>query len=664
MIVAYRNREIRMKVRVFMYIGILASALAAGMVAAAADAPPGTGDELRAGPYLALLPGPYDGYTRFSQYVVVRDGTRIAIDIYRPTKNGVLHTEKLPVVWSQDRYLRAVIFKGRLYTHLYQSPALFTLLRHGYVIATADVRGSGASFGATDGWFTPKEAQDSYDITEWLAAQPWSSGKIGMAGRSYLGITQYFAAGETPPSLKAIMPESAMFDSYDSLYPGGIFGDWWTFSWSTMVNSLDISAPLSPDWRTVAIAQRSGAIDEAQIRACFEMLECPGFRGPVAPVDEDTDGQLLARAIEEHKSAPTVTSMATRAVFRDSNADGAAIPTHIERSPGLRIEGIARSHIAAYHVGGWFDIFVRDTLRWHRNWPNSSKLIIGPWYHDGTAHFDIAGEYLRWFDHWLKGIDNGITNEPPITYFTMGAPEGRAWRTSKIWPLANQRVTRFYFEPGKTGTVSSRNDGGLSAKLPNKLGATDAYTVDYSTSVGVDTRWTSAVGGGLGLPPYAHMRENDQKGLTYTTEALSAATEVTGHPVVHLWVTSSAPDVDVFAYLEEVLPDGTSKYITEGMLRGSHRATAPAPFDNLGLPYHRSNAADVHPLTPGEPAEFVFDLQPTSILFHAGDRIRITLTGADKDTFDTPTQTPAPTIEVERGGAHASYVELPIIPQS
>ena len=301
-----------------------------------ADAPSSAGDELRPGPYLAYLPAQYDGFVRFSQYVAVRDGTRIAIDIYRPTKNGVLHTEKLPVVWSQDRYERAVINNGRLYTHLYQSPAFFTLLRHGYVIATADVRGSGASYGITDGWFSPKEAQDSYDITEWLAAQPWSTGKIGMAGRSYLGITQYFAAGEAPPSLKAIIPESALFDSYDAMYPGGIFGDWWVYSWSTMVRSIDISAPLPPDWRAIAGAQRSGAIDEAQVKACFEMMECPGFHGSIAPVDEDTDGQLLARAIEEHKAAETTISMARRAVYRDSRVDGAAIPNHIKRSPGLR----------------------------------------------------------------------------------------------------------------------------------------------------------------------------------------------------------------------------------------------------------------------------------------------------------------------------------------
>ena len=128
-------------------------------------------------------------------------------------------------------------------------------------------------------------------------------------------------------------------------------------------------------------------------------------------------------------------------------------------------------------------------------------------------------------------------------------------------------------------------------------------------------------------------------------------------------VTSSAADVDIFAYLEEVLPDGTSQYVTEGQLRASHRSLATAPYDRLGLPYHRGFAADMRPLTRGEMTELVFDLQPTSILFHGGNRFRLTITGADKDTFDTPIQSPSPVIAIARGGSNASYLELPIIPQ-
>jgi hypothetical protein len=625
---------------------------------------PGTKDNLRPGEYLAASAAPYDGFVRSAEYVTTRDGTRIAVDYYRPTHQGVLHTEKLPVVWTQDRYLRAVIADGHLYNFLYQHPYLFTLLRHGYIIAAADVRGAGASFGATEGWFAAKEAEDAYDVTEWLASRPWSSGKVGMTGRSYRGISQYFAASQMPPSLKAIIPEMAYFESYDVVYPGGIFGDWWIYSWSTGVHSQDTSAPLEPDFRKAVEAGRAGAIDPQRVSACFEMLNCQSLpRGSVAPVDEDVRGDLLARATEEHKSAKTTFSIASRAQFRDSRVEGDSIPTHVLRSPGLRLDRITASHVAAYHIGGWYDGFTRDTLLWYRNYPHNSKLLMGPWFHPASGQLDMAGEYLRWFDHWLKGMNNGIMDEPPVTYYTLGAPTGHQWKTSAVWPLANQRLTRFYFQAGKTGSVASGNDGGLSAQAHGKAADRDAYTVDYTASVGIDNRWTWTGAGGIGHQPYLHMRDNDEKGLTYTSPALPSATEVTGHPIVHLWLTSSAADVDVFAYLEEVLPDGTSQYVTEGQLRASHRALARAPYDRLGLPYHRSFAADSRALAPDELTELVFDLHPTSILFHAGNRIRLTITGADKDTFDTPIQSPPPTIFVSRGGAAASYVELPIIPQ-
>ncbi len=149
--------------------------------------------------------------------------------------------------------------------------------------------------------------------------------------------------------------------------------------------------------------------------------------------------------------------------------------------------------------------------------------------------------------------------------------------------------------------------------------------------------------------------------MTYTTEPLASAIEVTGHPVAHVWLTSSAPDVDTFVYLEEVQADGSVHYVTEGQIRASHRALADPPYDRMGLPYHRSFKEDVRPLAAGEIVELAFDLQPTSILFPKGSCIRITITGADRDNFDTPITWPAPTIGILHGGTHASYVVLPII---
>jgi uncharacterized protein len=630
--------------------------------AAASDHGPGQEDDLS--PYLSLSGAPYDGYIRFSKYVVVRDGTRIAVDYYRPTRHGALHEKKLPVIFTQDRYLRATIAGGHLYTRLYHFPVMFTLLTHGYVIADADVRGSGASFGHTDGWFGPKEAEDAYDVIEWLAARPWCSGKVGMTGRSYRGIAQLFAATQAPPALKAIVPEMAYFEGYDSIYPGGIFGYWWVYSWSTIVRAQDISAPLVPGWRSAIAAGRIGAISAARVRACYEMLNCPPEpMGPVAPVDSDTDGRLLAEATEEHKGAPTTFAIASRAQFRDTIVGHDPTSTQMLRSPGLLLPKLAASHVAAYFVGGWYDGWTRDTLLWYRNYPNPRKVLIGPWYHPATGHVDFAREYLRWFDYWLKGIDNGVMREPPITYFVLGAPKGHQWRTSYAWPLPNTKRTRFYFQQGRTGSINSMNDGGLSAVIPPVSTAHDAFTINYTATVGINNRWTLTGAGGSGAQPYQYMRENDAKGLTYTTAPLKFPTEVTGSPIVHLWLASSSTDVDIFAYFEEILPDGTSQYVTEGKLRASHRALEVAPYDNMGLPYHRSFTTDIRPLVPGRMTELVFDLEPTSILFHTGNRIRLTITGADKDTYDTPIQKRAPTLWISRARQHASYVDLPIIPQ-
>jgi putative CocE/NonD family hydrolase len=158
------------------------------------------------------------------------------------------------------------------------------------------------------------------------------------------------------------------------------------------------------------------------------------------------------------------------------------------------------------------------------------------------------------------------------------------------------------------------------------------------------------------------MTPNDEKALTYTTSPLSEDVEVTGHPMVHLWVSATATDADFMVYLEEVGSDGRSTYITEGVQRASSRATADAPWNMSGLPYHRGLATDAEPLVPGEVVELVFDLLPTSNIFDTGHRIRITITGADADTYLTTTLNPPPTVSVYRSAEHTSYIVLPIIP--
>jgi putative CocE/NonD family hydrolase len=577
----------------------------------------------RPGEYRGYSAPIYDDWVRISEYVTVRDGTKLAVDMYRPAVNGVPVDDPLPVVWTHHRYHRADVGSdGRVQGIIEDAPELKTLLKYGYVVAAVDVRGGGASFGTRRGPFTPEETQDAYDITEWFAAQAWCDGNIGMYGLSYLGITQYMAASTRPPHLKAIFPMMAMFDLYDFVYPGGVFRTDFVLNWGARTTMLDKT-----------------------LRA--------------APVDEDTDGSMLEAAVKEHAGNWNIYTLSRRNPFRDSDNTPDSTAIYTDYSPSTYLDAINESGVAIYTLGGWYDMYPRDALLWFNNLTVPQKGVMTPWSHNGSGEFGLIDEHLRWYDYWLKGIDNGIMDEPPITYRVMGAPPETAWRTADQWPLPNEQPTTFYLLAGPSGSVASVNDGQLSLDAPTGSTGQDDYVVDYTTTTGATTRWTDGYGGGFGYP---EMTPNDEKALTYTTSPLSEDVEVTGHPMVHLWVSATATDADFMVYLEEVGSDGRSTYITEGVQRASSRATADAPWNMSGLPYHRGLATDAEPLVPGEVVELVFDLLPTSNIFDTGHRIRITITGADADTYLTTTLNPPPTVSVYRSAEHTSYIVLPIIP--
>jgi len=329
-------------------------------------------------------------------------------------------------------------------------------------------------------------------------------------------------------------------------------------------------------------------------------------------------------------------------------------------SPGSTVDEINASGIAVYQIGGWLDMYTTDQLLWFVNLTGPQRLAMAGWNHSRSAPW-LVSERLRWLDYWLKGIDNGIMSEPRIHYYTMGMPEDEAWRAAEEWPLPNEQRTTFHFQAGPSGTVDSINDGSLTTGALAGSGGFDDLIVDYSATVGKTNRFANGYGADFGYPD---LRTNDAKGLTYTTPPLVEDVEVTGHPVLRIWLTSTASDGDLFAYLEEVDETGRSTYVTEGKLRISQRALHTPPYENMGLPWHRCNEEDVAPLAEGEVAELVFDLRPTSNRFDAGHRIRVTLTGADADTYVTPRSEPAPTFRVLRDLDHPSHIELPIIPRT
>jgi putative CocE/NonD family hydrolase len=595
----------------------------------------------------------YDGTQRTSDYLMLSDGTRLAYDLIIPSKKGVSADKPLPVLLSYTPYGRTwTIFdengkflvnefvdtktkilasirywisgdKGRIMDPLFQTEWLGPVVKHGYIVVAVDRPGTGASFASPTPGSMETAAKFENEIIDWIAAQPWSDGNVAMYGESQEAMVQFAAASTGNPHLKAILPASSAIEMYQSvMYPGGVFDKAFT--------SMYASVPLLESMATA--------------------------------VDSDPEGVLLAQARESRNnkaSAQSALEIAKQYSFRDGVAsDGTSAWQLMALYPF--IERINRAQTPIYMTVGWYDVFTADIFYWYANLNVPKRLTIRPTDHSqvsaSLADLNYGTEALRWLDYWLKGIDNGIMDEPPIHYYVQNESTKAAWRTSAEWPLATQKSIPYYFGPGKSETVASVNDGSLSPNLRETTSSIDTYTVDYTTTMGTKSRW-SAVDV---AHDYPDLNNNDAKALTYTTSPLEEDLEVTGHPVVHLWLNTRAPDLDVFVYLEEVSASGKSTYITEGVLRASHRKLVKPPFNNLGLPYQSHFEGDQLPILADEPFEIVFYLLPTSFQFHAGSHIRITVALADAENFDTPILNPAPQLQLLRDSAHPSYVELPV----
>jgi putative CocE/NonD family hydrolase len=609
------------------------------------------------GEYQGYSEAIYDGNERHSDYLTLSDGTRLAYDLILPTRDGSPAAEPLPVLFKYTIYLRTItIFdenghnivadlfnlgwkekallwfrhkvyeRGHLMDPIFRTPWLETMLEHGYAVVVVERPGTGASFGVMNPSLEAV-AQEADEILDWIAAQPWSNGAIGMFGDSYEAQTQIAAASTGNPHLKAIFPASVSMDNYRAVvYPGGVYNESFGsfFSWSTT------------------------ALEKV-----------------ATPVDRDRDGTLLAQAVAGRGDTTVGRKSAEffkRYPFRDSIASDGRLIWESDFAIYPFVDHVNQAGVPVYLTNGWYDLFTRDVFLLYRNLTVPRRLVVRPLDHSeiGDDQFDLdyGAEAHRWFDYWLGGIDNGIMDEPPIYYYVLGAAKGDAWRTTEQWPLALEELTRFYLGEGRTGSVASVNDGSLGGEVPGTATGYDVYTVDYTTTSGEHARW-KAINWGRDYPD---MRANDEKALTYTTPRLQADAEAIGHPVAHLWLATDAPDLDLFVYLEEVDSRGRATYITEGNHRASHRAQSEAPYDHLGLPYHRHYEGELAAIPCGEPVELVFDLLPTAYRFHRGNRIRITVAFADADNFQTPFLDPPPEVRLLRDTDHASFVDLPIVP--
>jgi len=557
----------------------------------------------RPGQYAGYSAARFDGYQLTSFYVPVRDGTKLAVDLFRPTLHGKTVSERFPVIWMNTPYNRRT-FKGQLTAAAYPGYAL-QLVKYGYNVAIVDFRGLYGSYGQNHaynvGEFVGPAVTDAYDMTEWFARQPWSTPRVGMWGCSATGGSQVQAATTRPPSLKAIMPMSPSFDAYTFGVLGGV-------------------APPGPVVGTGHPAEGTNP---------------NAARDADAVAVDGLDGKReLAEAVAQHLDNADSVGVVP---FRDSpSAPLGGIKWWEVSSPSSKLAQLREGDFGVYAVATW-DEFVTKPAAFglFANLPaGRAKFLVGPKTHcawddvQKDEGFSIVTEELRFFDYWLKGIKNGVMDEPPVTYFTYNAPDASKWRTSKSWPLSAERRTPYY----------------LGSKL---LGA-DPQEVDGEDPVALSPALPDRV---LDTTPL-------EGGLIYETAPLHRNLQVTGHPVLQLWLRTTAPDVDVVARLEDVAPDGSSKtYQMMGRMRASGRVLSTAPYRNFGLPWHSFRAADARPIIPGQPTSLAFDLLPMSYIYPAGHRIRLHL------IFSDPQRRPGqPSVSVLHERGALSTLVLPVIP--
>ena len=597
--------------------------------------------------FLAARPARFRGYERTSRYLVMRDGTRIAIDVCLPKGLGA---EKVPTIVRQTRYFRRFRVAAALRRVLSETTLdpmnaamrqLFT--SRGYAWVDVDARGSGASFGERPcPWWLDGEVADGAEVCDFVVAQPWSNGLVGSTGVSYEGTTADFLAITQHPAVRAIAPRFSLFDVFtDVAFPGGVHNAYFTEAWETANAALDRNAPgemvalvyslRAHGAKLGSLAHRLAPLtDREGVQRTLRAFFTRALAG-VAPVDDDPDGELLALAIRSHADNFNVHEAAVYTTFRDDSPPNVPIAgsTSDAFSPHTYADRI-RDDVAVLGIGGWYDgAYAAAAIK--RQAALGGSLLIGPWVHGGQvamdpqapATFDHAAELLRFFDRALTGE----SELPPVRYFMMGA---QGWRSAPSWPPPGTRAVELGLAEGHR-LVHGRGTG------------EDVHEVDLASRAGRRTRWRTL------LCPYLHADGKGRSGryLVYESEPLAAALAIAGSPVLVLRVAASGPDVAFFAYLEEVDGAGQARQFTEGVLRSVHRTAVTGDPPHVAVSFDR---ADALALGPWEPATHAIELLPTAIEIPRGHRLRLTLGGADLDHFTTPKSGPV-TWRVDRAGS-------------
>ena len=567
--------------------------------------------------------------------VPMRDGCVLRGDLFRPDS-----PEKLPVLLARTPYDKK--FPQISYNMLDAIRAA----QRGYNVMIVDCRGRFAS----DGIFTcfVDEARDGYDTIEWAAHQPWADGQVGTFGASYVGVTQWLAATQTPPSLKVMVPAITASDYHDGwTYQGGAFSLFFNVSW--VMTSLGLG------------------------RLMREREQNPAARKELASVMTSIDRM---RQTTEHLPLREFPMFQAGAPYF---FEWLAHPYYDDYWRKLCVEeSYSRIDVPTLNVGGWYDIFQRGTIRNYAGMKAQGgvvnarrpRLVMGPWHHtlplaslvgqvdmgyrSSSVSIDYDGIQLDYFDHWLKGKRNGAPDDGAVRVYVMGANE---WRDEKDWPLPGTEWRRYYLH-SRGNANSAYGDGVLSTAIPEHEPA-DSFL--YNPLHPVPT-----AGGGLCCYPNSlqggafdqAMIEHRADVLVYSTPPLAEDVEVTGPIILTLYASSSAPDTDFAAKLVDVADCGFARNLTDGIMRARIRESQSEP----------------RLMTPGKIYEFNIDMWSTSNLFKAGHRIRLEVSSSNFPRFDrnlntghelfvdAETRPALQTVMHERG--FASFLTLPVIPKN
>jgi predicted acyl esterase len=538
--------------------------------------------------------------------VPMRDGASLMADVLRPDGDG-----RFPAIVNLGPYQKDKVWIPPDNLEEKPNPLMNweTInpewwVPKGYASVRVDARGTGKSPGQFEPW-SFQESLDFHDAIEWVAAQPWCSGKVALSGISYFAINQWFAANHQPPSLAAMIPWEGFADLYrDALFHGGILN---LFMTNWFVTHLA--------HHLIGRAYRSNP-DGFHVHTLWHWLR------------NNLDSGVFAgsQAQWEKITVPLLTA---------GNWSGMGL-----------------------HLRGNTEAFMRAATP-HKKLRMHSGTHVHPFYTE-----DGRQEQLRFLDYWLKGIDNGVMDEPPIRLAIRQGGGDVTWRHENEWPLARTQWTKLYFDlspasdgkPANAGTLATANPATTSARTYFASGLSKGGSASASSTFLASGAMQAGMGISLDTPP------------------LERDTEVTGPLAAVLWVSSETEDMDLFLTLRNIDPDGNDVWevgqqgqqvpVAKGWLRVSHRELDPE-LSRPYRPYHRHKRR--LPLSPGEIVQVHVEIWPTSMVFRKGHRIRLDVQPRDgvgsvhythyHADYNSGSNT------IHAGGARESYLLLPIIPE-